>query len=286
MVTSLDEILALAEHAEISSMGIVVNRIVEVIKSPKSNAMELKALIEIDPALSAVILRRANSAFYGLKRKLTNILDAIICLGFDTVKELTLSQKIGQLFKKDALTFGYSRQLLWIHSLGVALAGKLIYRREYRMRGDDIYTAGILHDLGILILDQYLGQDYAPVLERVAGGQNLHEAEQALLGYSHTELGRRLLESWHLPEEFSQAIVWAEQPRLASGEGAKLAKTLYLCNVACQSRGMGYNEAPRGDNALYQESLKELKLSEMALKVIMDDAKLEINKMKEDGWFN
>lgn len=71
-IRSLDEIVAVAEQGAISSMGMVVSRIIEVIKRPKSNAIELKALIEMDPALSAIVLRRANSSYYSLKRKLPN----------------------------------------------------------------------------------------------------------------------------------------------------------------------------------------------------------------------
>lgn len=286
-LVTLDELVAAAEQAEISSMGVVVNRMVEVIKSPKSSAMELKALIELDPALSAIILRRANSAYYGMKRTLTNILDAIVCLGFDTVKELALSQKVSQMFKKDEVVHGFSRKLLWIHSLGVALTGKLIFRREFRMRGDDIFTAGILHDLGILIVDQFLRQNYHPVLEQVdKNKQNLRDAEMSILGFSHEELGLRLMKGWSLPEDFCRVIRYAEQPELAGGDDIRLAKTLYISNIACQNRQLGYIENPQASRNLYQECLAELDLSEPAIKVIMDDVKQEIIKMKEEGWFN
>lgn len=284
---TLENLALSAGHSEIASMGAVVNRIIEVIKSPRSNAMDLKGLIELDPALSGVILRRANSPYYSMKRKLTNILDAIVCLGFDTVKELALSQKISQMFKQDTVVFGYSRQLLWVHSLAVALSGKLIFRREYRLRGDDIYTAGILHDLGIMIMDQFLKAQYHPVLEQVFKEKvNLREAERRLLGFTHEELGMRLMQSWNLPADFCRVIGYAERPSQAAGEEARLAKTLYICNVACQAGGLGYVENPQEDREAYLRCLEEQGLSEMAIELIMDEVKLEIERMREDGWFS
>lgn len=284
---TLDDLALAAAQTEIASMGAVVNRIVEVIKSPKSNAMDLKGLIELDPALSGVILRRANSPYYSMKRKLTTILDAIVCLGFDTVKELALSQKVSQMFKKDAVIFGYSRQALWVHSLAVALSGKLIFRREFRQRGDEIYTLGILHDLGIMILDQLLTTDYHPVLEKVFKEKvNLREAEMRMLGFTHEDLGLRMMQSWNLPQEFCSVLGFAEQPHLACGEDARLAKTIYVCNVASQNRGLGYVENPQWSRETYLRCLEELGLSEMAIKVIMDEVKQEIQKMKDEGWFN
>ena len=286
-VMSLDELVAAAERTDIASMGMVINRIIEVIKSPKSNAVELKALIEIDPALSAIILRRANSAYYGLKRKLTNILDAIVCLGFDNVKELALSQTVGKIFKKDEMVYGYSRKSLWIHSLAVALCGKLIYRREYRMRGDEIYTAGIMHDLGILLMDQLLGVAYQPILERVDRDKvNLRDVEQEVFGYTHEVLGQRLMKSWHLPDEFSQAVGLAEQSQHAKGDIAQLAKTLHVCNIACQDGTLGYVESPQTSQKLYLTCLENLNLTELAVKVLMDETRQEIEKMQAEGWFN
>jgi HD-like signal output (HDOD) protein len=136
-------------------------------------------------------------------------------------------------------------------------------------------------------MDQILGVDYLPVLERVERDkQNLRDLELEVYGFTHETLGQRLMQSWNLPDEFSQAVGLAEQPQLAGGEIGRLAKTLYICNIACQNRTLGYIENPQASRKLYTACQNELNLNELALKVLMDETKQEIQKMQEEGWFN
>ena len=128
----------------------------KIIRDPIHN------IIEVDPPLTAKLLKLANSAFYGYPKTIGEVQEAIVCIGFEAVKELALSQKICELFKKNDLINNYSRISLWKHSLAVAVFSKLLYRREFAKSGENIYVAGLLHDIGHIIMDQFLHDKFLP----------------------------------------------------------------------------------------------------------------------------
>ena len=137
---TLKLILDLVNKSDISSIKQIVSDILRVIRDEDSSAKDLKDIIERDPPLCARLLKLANSAHYGYAKTISDIQEAIVCIGFDAVKELALNQKVCELFKQENTRHGYSRWQLWQHSSAVAVTSKLIYRREFRERGDDIYV--------------------------------------------------------------------------------------------------------------------------------------------------
>jgi hypothetical protein len=111
-------------------------------RNPNASANELRRVIEVDPPLSARILRRANSASSGLKRSICSIQEAIVLLGFNTVRELAFSLKVAKIFSGGEGRRAELRKRLWKHSLAVALCAKQLYRLEFKERGEGIYSAG------------------------------------------------------------------------------------------------------------------------------------------------
>ena len=154
----LNQIVRLVNESDISSIKNVVSGIIKIINNPNSTVSDLKHLIEIDAPLSSKVLKIANSAFYYRGRRVSDIKQAIIWIGYDSIKELALSQKVCNIFKKNPSVNGYSRAALWKHCIAVALFSKLVFRREFGERGDNIYAAGLLHDIGIIAEDQFFQQ--------------------------------------------------------------------------------------------------------------------------------
>jgi HD-like signal output (HDOD) protein len=146
------------------------------------------------------LLRIANSAYYGFRRKISRIQYAIVGVGFNAVKELAISQKVCELFQKDDHFEGYSRTALWEHSVAVALCNKLIYMRKFRQFGENVYSVGLLHNIGIVIEDQFLQKEFKDVLVQSRKDKcNLPDAEKHILGFDHTEIGRALTDNWDFP---------------------------------------------------------------------------------------
>ena len=109
----LKNLLVLVNNSDISSIKSTVSELVQLINDPKSSAKDLKKVVELDPPLTAKLLKLANSAYYGFPRTIGDIQEAVVCIGFETLKELELSQKVCQLFNQVDTFAGYSRALLW-----------------------------------------------------------------------------------------------------------------------------------------------------------------------------
>jgi HD-like signal output (HDOD) protein len=286
MPTDLESLFELVEKSDNSFIGKATTRIVEIIHREDSTVKDLTGAIEMDPALSASVLRLANSAYFGLKRRVTTVSDAIIYIGYEAVKELALSQKVCGLFRRDETMAGYSPRELWIHSLGVALCAKEIYSEEFGWRGDDVYMAGILHDLGLIVENQFCREEFIAVLTQTAtAGRIIHEAEQALFGFCHEDVGSGLARMWNFPPLLQIVLGAAERPALADEAYSFPAHTIYLANLACQARNLGYNELPGVDPDHYGEEMARLNIGKKSLDRIMDGVEIRIRQMSDQGWF-
>jgi HD-like signal output (HDOD) protein len=286
MKADIEELIEIASESDISSIQSVLTQLIEVVNSPQASALELKNLIEIDPPLTARILKRANSAFYGAKRRMAEILDAVICIGFEAVKELALNQKVCELFTHSDVIHGYSRNELWKHSVAVALCAKLIYRREMRLSGGDVYTAGLLHDMGIIALDQFMHEPFTEVLQYMSeNGVHINDAEMHVLGFTHAEVGSRLAETWAFPERLCRVIATDEHPERADTSNARMSTTLYIANCACRRKRMGFAEEKQVDSERYRGGLDQLGLTELGIQSIMTEVSKDIQEMQRNGWF-
>ncbi|MBW2108710.1 MAG: HDOD domain-containing protein [Deltaproteobacteria bacterium] len=278
-------LLEQVEQSEISSIKSVVSEIVRVINDPRSNAMDLKEVIEIDPPLTARVLKAANSAYYAPPKRIDDIRHAILWIGSDALKELALSQKVCQVFEKSVSFDGYSRTGLWTHSLAAALFAKALYRREFAEAGENAYAAGLLHDIGVVIEDQFL-QDAFRVIIRKAKKENkeLTEIEVAILGYSHADIGGALSEYWNFPEELVAAIRHHHDPAGADELFSRMASTLYLADYVCTQKGFGYiGGRTVYDKDLYLTGLKQLNIRPQAIKLIAEELEQEMRKMQDRG---
>lgn len=281
----LNRLIVLVNNSEISSIKQTVTKIIAIINDPDSSAMDLKGIIEIDPPLSAKLLKLSNSAFYGCPKTISEIQDAIVCIGFDAVKELALSQKVCELFARDEYFDGYSRGLLWKHSLAVALCSKLIYRREFREHGENMYIAGLLHDIGIIVLDQFR-QEYLKTVMRKAhqDKNNLAVVETEVTGLTHADIGMAIARNWEFPDELVLAIGNHHNPEAIENGISKVILTIFITDFGCQLRRIGYGDAPYVNKLLFQKCLMKLNIKEKALDLILDEVEKEISDMEKSGW--
>jgi len=180
--------------------------VVELVDNPKSNAAQLARTISSDPALSAKVLRMANSPYYGFPKKISTIDFAIIVLGFDTLKEIVISISLMSTLQNNKDTH-LDLDVFWDHSLSSAiLARKLARETGYRLPSE-AFIAGLLHDLGILVIHKYFHTDYIKIHELIRDTETSPpEAEQSILGATHADIGRWLAERWNLPAHLCEAI--------------------------------------------------------------------------------
>jgi len=282
----LKKLIKLVNQSEISSIKSIVSGVVRIINDPKSSIWDLKEMVEVDPPLAAKVLKLANSTYYSPPQKIGEIKQALIWIGFDTLKEMALSQKVSGLFNEKDSIEGYSRHSLWKHCVAVALITKMIYRREFRERGANAYVAGLLHDIGIIVESQFLPNDFSLVLSKTKNEKkNLSEAEQEVLGLNHADIGMAIAENWNLPEELVTAIGYHASPLEVEQKSSKLASTLYIAEYFAQENSIGYSEAPFQNNGAFQQCLAILNIDLHALDLIIEDAKRELNAMEDQGLF-
>jgi HD-like signal output (HDOD) protein len=273
-------------HSNLSSIKETVTRLIKVINDPKSDASDLKKIIEIDPILAIRLLKIANSAYYGPSKTISEIQEAIVFIGFKGVLELALSQKVYEIFNNDEMIDGFSRKLLWKHCVAVAVCGKLIYEKEYNKSGDSIYVAGLLHDFGIIVLDQLVQKNFEYILKKTKEtNNNLINLETSLLGYDHTEVGNALVRDWDLPVEIAESVANHHHPEEVEEKYTQMAYTIYVANYIIQQKKIGYCDSPYTDRTIYMRFLRKLGIMDMNVDKLTEEVNLEIKKMEEANWF-
>ena len=217
----------------------VITQMIGLIDNPKTSASEVSQLISTDQALTAKILKLANSAFYGFSREIATVNHAVVVLGFDTVKSLGLSVSVLERFAAGNAQTSFDRQKFWEHSIACGVAARLLADRlRYRVQGE-AFAAGILHDIGKLILSQYFTEEFEQILTLTRDeGLHIGKAEKLVLGVTHAEIGLWLAEKWNLPDQLVMAIAYHHKPGRLD-QDPKLASLIHLADFLCRREKIG-----------------------------------------------
>lgn len=206
-----DRNLILDKLHQLPAMPLVVQEVMASFRSENTGSAVLAHKIAFDQGLSARVLRVANSSFYGLQREVGSIQDAVMVLGFDTVRSLVLSAGFMNAFP--AKTEGlFDRQAFWTRSFRVAtyteaLANCLGCERQ------QAFTAGMFHDVGQLVFDVCIPDQFADILrQQKASGQDLVEVERLVLGFDHAGIGGDMARRWNFPSGIEHAIRFWRTP--------------------------------------------------------------------------
>lgn len=212
---------------DIPSLPEVVNRIIQLLGKPNTPASQIADLIAYDPGLTSKVLRMVNSAAFGFQRQISSVQHAIMILGFNTVRGLVLSTSIFKMLATKSSQGGLDQKDIWEHSIATAMAAKIVSKFFTIQEVDDAFSAGMLHDVGKMVLDLYFTADYMPVLQEakrqdmLPHGKKFMALEKEILGMSHPEIGASLAAKWKLPVSINQVIEYHHFP-----ERAKLCQPL------------------------------------------------------------
>ena len=195
---------------QVPTLPAIVARALEILNQPNANAEQAAKLIGQDLALSAKVLRLANSAFYGIPRTISSVDQAIVILGFQTVRSLVMSASVMKILGRGGRG-GVDRRGVWRHSVATALAARLLSRKLGRKLGLDteaLFMAGLLHKIGVMILDSAVQSEYEIALRAATAeeAQPLPLIERETLGTDHAALAGMLCEKWGLPDELRTPI--------------------------------------------------------------------------------
>lgn len=217
----------LMEIHEISTLPQVMAKIMRIITDDNSCAADLAKEIAKDKSLTIKILKIVNSAYYGFYREIVKVSDAVVVLGFNEIKRLSLAMSVLDMFGKDKRT--QQRLSLWNHSLTCAAMSDIL-EKEWHLGNQGAFTAGLLHDIGKAIVDQHFPSMFAAIqLAMYEQGLQFHEAERRLFGFDHAEIASWVSEKWNLPENLVEAIRRHHHPESTETE-PQLTKVVYVAN--------------------------------------------------------
>ncbi len=250
-----------------------------------SSIERIADVIREAPAIALKVLKVSNCPIYRTEREIVDIEDAVYRLGIDEVYRIVLTMATVRQFN-NMHHIDYNQ--FWRHSITVALATSAIAdfcaRRKKPLSKKvttAAFTAGLLHDTGILIMDQYFPDLYAGVLEAVSNSDDIpiYGVETEMLGISHSEVGSILMDRWGLPLSVVAAVGAHHSPETA-GESVSIAELVHIADFACNNQGIGagLSSPPLGfsDTAWNNLSLSVDSIQEIINKVMEESAKSEV----------
>lgn len=232
-------------------------KVIRMINSSEFNMKEISAEIRNDQIISAKVIQLCNSAFSGVRRKVESIDQAIVLIGEKALIKIVLQSSVELFFQSLGKGYSLTKGGLYYHAMAAASVAEHLAKITAKTKPDIAYTAGLLHDIGKVVLDQYIAQIFPTFFDRVFNEkQSLIEAEENLIGINHTDTGARLAILWNLPEILQQSIANHHVPENAK-EYQDIAHIVYLTELVLSRYFMG-NEIERIDTVNFNARLERL----------------------------
>ncbi len=230
------------------------HQVLDVLDKESTTALDIERIVEQDPVLTMKILRLANSPYYGGSGGINSVARAVVALGLEEVRNLVIGLSLTSAFSGDADIEGFAVRELWLHSIGVAKASKMIAENLPGVDANEIFTAGLIHDLGRFLLCRYFPEELGEIMAlKERDGITLLEAEERF-GLTHGELGAYLAVSWGLSDFFANVLRYHHRPQGAGCHGVAVG-VVFLADVLCQKLGIGWTINGEVDKVLVPRSL-------------------------------
>ncbi|MDR2579560.1 MAG: HDOD domain-containing protein [Fibromonadaceae bacterium] len=256
---------------ELPTLPSVFFTINKMLSDPRTSAVEVGLAISSDQVITTKILRLVNSAFYGFSGRVNTISHAISILGFSSTKNIVLATSVLSSLKLKNPIEGFNLAAFWKHSAAVGAISKLVAAETHPQKQEEAFTAGLLHDIGKLILAICAPEEFAQCLNLAISKNCLFiDVEREVLGITHTEIVKWINEKWNLPEEIVNVITNHHNKIYASaGEHAKLIAVVQIADVLARGLQYGHpcdNSLPiLGNNVLDILGLTPQKLDSILL---------------------
>jgi HD-like signal output (HDOD) protein/CheY-like chemotaxis protein len=222
-----------------------VAKVLHLTGSEKSGANDLAKVIEADPAITASILKVSNTVFFAsLNRTISSIKDAVVRIGFKETKRIVMAMSVMDVFGKEDKSFGFNRMDFWVHSLATALIAERIAKRMGTVNTEEAFLAGLLHDFGILLLDEFFPSIFEKILEATTdNGSRFIDNEKKLLGITRNDIIKELFTNWKIPESIIEAIgthydIITEQKKFETAN-EKISLCVYMGNIIAKAYCLG-----------------------------------------------
>ncbi len=251
------------------------------IQNPDADFQKLAQKLQYDPGTTANILKLANSAYFGAPQSITSLRAAFVRLGTKNIFQLLVAQGMADTLKAPLKGYDLQPYEFMHHSVMVAVASEEIGKMLKINTSDIIFTAGLLHDIGKIILDDFIAKESEKVSKAMLELKlDTCTAEEKTLGINHAETGARVLEKWLFPKELIEVARFHHHPHYASNEFSKSVNIVHLANTLAHSIGIGAGRAA----AQYtpdMEVMKGLKITTPMLEYVASQSLLKMKELSD-----
>lgn len=265
---SLDRLLKESERIE--PVPQVIHQLMDLVDDPEVPVSEISELILYEPVVTANLLKLANSAAFGFKKKVDSVHDAVVLLGLKRVVQIVLLNSVTKPLKSSHRGYGLEEGQLWKQSVSCALMASDIADTIEAPEKHIVFTAALLKDIGVIVLDRYMSELMATIRRAMEVDRlSLVEAERQLLGIDHAHLGGRIARAWNFSEALSATI---QDHHLESDitDIPKETAMVYLADSMCSMSGIN-GELFCGHYTHYDRACQQIGLSEENVNRIMSD---------------
>ena len=256
---------------DLPTMSIVATKVMQLVEDERATAEELAKVVSSDPGVAARVLKISNSAFYSCQRQIQTLPSAIMLLGFNTLRSLVLASSVKDVFKP----FGLLENMLWEHSFGAALAARTIAEECRSVNGEEAFLAGLMHDIGKIILLNNDRERFQGLIERCYNDDlDFETAEAAIYPFTHAEIGGYVLQKWNFPNVLVTAIIQHHRFEFSDKDDdyqRRITAIASLANQFCLRLGIG-ERAPHDDLVIADSTAaKILNLDEEKIARMLDN---------------
>ncbi len=213
-------------------------KLLGLIDDPAMRVSQIEEILRQDPGLTANVLRLANSAYFGIPSKIGSIRQAVILLGLKRLIQMVIAACVSAIMDKPVPGYDLAPGELWRHSIAVSVAAEGLVKELKVEAAEEIFTAALLHDVGKLVLGEFVKDDFKKIENAVSEWVSFEEAETMVLGTNHAEVGAQILTRWSLPVEIVNAVQWHHKPE-ASDQISTMLDIVHVANFMSIMIGIG-----------------------------------------------
>jgi putative nucleotidyltransferase with HDIG domain len=198
----------ISKFADINTLPTVAIKVTQLANSESTSIQDFEEVIKLDPVLVMRLIRLVNSPFFGLTSKVESISKAVVFVGIKQLRSLVAVEAARDFFNNTDKNTDFSNKNLWMNSATVAVLAQLISNRIFGQEGDDVFLAAILHDIGLIVEDQVVPEEFHKACHAYVSGDHdlLYAGEDEIIGTNHAKIGAVMAKDWKLPDQVVEAI--------------------------------------------------------------------------------
>ena len=276
----IDQLLGDLER--LPSFPDIVHKVLQMVRDPDADFQAVAKEISKDLGLTSDILRISNSAYYHPSREIRSVHEAIVILGLKTVKDIVMVSAARGILKQPVTGYRLEERDMWDHCIVVAsLASKIAGDRKTKTPADVVFTAGLLHDVGKVVLSQVFRKAYVQISMETKRNPNQRftELEKKYMGYNHSEVGAILLKKWNFPPELVEAALYNYTPEKAK-MNPELTNLIHVANWITLSAGIGVDAGGLSEH-LSTDAVAALGLTDANIRAYYENLPELLESLKE-----